>query len=623
MDDSHGARLGLVDQELVSSVARFITIRWLAGLGLLAATWLATAVFALPLAAAPLYVIGVVILAYNAVFYFILRRLLRTEPPNIIWFHRLTKVQIGLDWLAMTAIIHFSGGVESPALFYFFFHIIIAAILLSPRATFLYAATATLLVGATVWLEYAGRLPHVSPFAGAASELHHRPLFVSGVMLFFVSAMFVSAYLASTINSRLRRREREVLELSENLQRAYSRLQTLYDSAQTINSTLELEQVLDRIVRRTADAMSVRACSIRLLDESGARLRVAAVYGLSDSYVKKGDLVVVQNPLVREVLAGRVIAVADVRSDGRLQYRAQALTEGIYSMLSAPLQGKKGPLGLIRAYSTELNHFTDADANFLAAMASEGSIAIENAMAYRALGQLDEMKSKFVLMVTHELRSPVSVIRSLLRTMTAGYVGTMSDGQRDIIRRALHRADFLQALIDDLLDLAAGKNELGLKEERAAVRLDEIIRQVVERFETAARENHIELVYHPLKDVPVTVNAGTEGLDRIFNNLVSNAVKYTPEGGRILVALGLESGLARVEVSDTGIGIPEGSLDHLFEEFYRAPNAKAQVKEGTGLGLAITRDLVMRYDGQISVQSKPGQGTTFVVILPLAVEHPA
>jgi signal transduction histidine kinase len=548
---------------------------------------------------------------------------LRTKPPNIVWFHRLTKIQIGLDWLAMTAIIHFSGGVESPALFYFFFHIIISAILLSPRATFSYAATATLLVGATVWLEYAGRLPHVSPFTGASSGMHQRPLFVGGVMLFFVSAMFVSAYLASTINGRLRRREREVLELSENLQGAYGRLQTLYDSAQAINSTLELDQVLDRIVKRTADAMNVRACSIRLLDDTGARLYVAAAYGLSESYVKKGDLIVAQNPLVREVLAGRTIAVADVRTDTRLQFRAPSLVEGIHSMLSAPLRGKQGPLGLIRAYSAELDHFTEADASFLAAMASEGSVAIENAIAYRALGQLDEMKSKFVLMVTHELRSPVGVIQSLLRTMTAGYAGTLSEAQQDIVRRALQRADFLQALIDDLLDLAAGKNEMGLKEERSPVRLDEVIRVVVERFEAAARESRITIEYHPPADVPVTVTAGAEGLDRIINNLISNAVKYTPSGGRVLVTLSLAEGSARVEVSDTGIGIPEEALDHLFEEFYRAPNAKAQVKEGTGLGLAITRDLVTRYGGQISVQSRSGRGTTFAVMLPISPEQPA
>ena len=89
------------------------------------------------------------------------------------------------------------------------------------------------------------------------------------------------------------------------------------------------------------------------------------------------------------------------------------------------------------------------------------------------------------------------------------------------------------------------------------------------------------------------------------------------------MTLSLAEGSARVEVSDTGIGIPEEALDHLFEEFYRAPNAKAQVKEGTGLGLAITRDLVTRYGGQISVQSRSGRGTTFAVMLPISPEQPA
>jgi signal transduction histidine kinase len=316
-----------------------------------------------------------------------------------------------------------------------------------------------------------------------------------------------------------------------------------------------------------------------------------------------------------------VVAVDDVRTEKRLQYRAQALTEGIFSMLSAPLQGKRGALGLIRAYSTELNHFTEDDVSFLSAMASEGSLAIENAMAYRALGQLEEMKSKFVLMVTHELRAPVGVIRSLLRTMRAGYTGTLSEEQQDIIGRALHRADFLQALIDDLLDLAAGKSEIGLKEERSAVRLDEILGLVVERYEVEARENRIALEYRRQTEQPALIMATPEGLDRIFNNLVSNAMKYTPGGGRVSIELSLETGFARVEVSDSGIGIPEQSLDHLFEEFYRAPNAKAQVKEGTGLGLAITKDLVTRYGGQISVQSTLGKGTTFVVMLPPAPEQ--
>ncbi|HEY72707.1 MAG TPA: sensor histidine kinase, partial [Thermoflexia bacterium] len=110
---------------------------------------------------------------------------------------------------------------------------------------------------------------------------------------------------------------------------------------------------------------------------------------------------------------------------------------------------------------------------------------------------------------------------------------------------------------------------------------------------------------------------GTEdGLDRIFVNLVGNAVKYTPAGGNVTVAMSRVRDGIEVQVIDDGIGIPEEALPHLFQEFYRAPNAKASDEVGTGLGLAIVKDLVERYGGRIEVQSRAGQGATFVVTLP-------
>jgi signal transduction histidine kinase len=325
------------------------------------------------------------------------------------------------------------------------------------------------------------------------TELYREPIYILGTLFFFLSTAFVVAYLAVTLNRQLRSRTAQVVELSEHLQKAYGRLQILYDGAQAVNSTLELQQVLDRVVRGTAEAMGVRACSIRLLDESGARLRVASVYGLSDAYVQKGDLLIDRNPLAREVLVGKTIITNDVTGETGLQYPAEALAEGIGSMLSAPLHGKKKMLGLIRAYSVERNRFTPDDAEFLAAIASQGSIAIENALAYQELSKLDETKSKFALTVTHELRSPVSVVRSLLRTMTGDYAGALSAGQRDLAARALRRADFLQTLIDDLLDLAAGKSEMGAREERVLVQLGDALERVIQRFEASARERQITL----------------------------------------------------------------------------------------------------------------------------------
>lgn len=608
----------LVEEELVASEAWLIRIRWWAGLGVLAATGFATFILKLALPAAPLCAIGVAILGYNAILRSVLQRRLRDIPRIVTPFERLAKLQIGLDWVAMTLLIHFSGGVESPAILYFFFHIVLASILLSASATYRFAALATLLVGGTVILEYAGLLPHISVLGLGAPGLYRRLPYVAGVLFFFTSAVFVIAYLATGANSRLRRRQAQVVELSQHLQRAYGRLQVLYEGAQAVNSTLDLQQVLDRLVKGTAEAMGVRACSIRLLDEAGARLKAASVYGLSQAYVQKGDLILERNPLAREVMAGRAVIVGDVRNDARLQYPAEAEAEGIRSILTVRLRGKSAPLGLIRAYSTEPDHFTEDDATFLSAIANQGSLAIENAMAYQTLGHLDELKSKFVLMVTHELRSPVSVVRSLLRTILGGYAGTLDGQQTEIISRALQRADYLQTLIDDLLDLAAGKSEIS-ERERQPVNLAEAAERVIKRFEVPAHEKDVKLELQCEEgESPIVVSATNEDMDRILNNLVSNAVKYTPAGGTVSVTLRRAGGYAHLKVIDTGIGIPEDSQLHLFEEFFRAPNAKAQVKEGTGLGLAITKDLVTRYGGRIGVESKAGAGTTFAVILPVA-----
>ena len=441
--------------------------------------------------------------------------------------------------------------------------------------------------------------------------------FPADAVLETIAVALVGGFIIWTIETQARE-NRLRQELSQQLERAYNRLQSLYDSAQTVNSTLDLQRVLDRLVQSTAEVMGVRGCSIRLLDETGKRLSVAAVYGLSEMYVKKGDLVLEQNHLAREVLTGNVIAIGDISRDTRLQYPAQAIAEGIQSMLSAPILGKRGPLGLIRAYSTDLDHFTPDNAAFITAIASQGSIAIENAMAYQALDKLDQIKSRFVLTVTHELRSPVSVVRSLLRTLRAPYAGALTPEQDDLVARALRRTDFLQTLIDDLLDLAAGKSEFCAGEKWGEISLGEAIEDVVRRFKVPAEEKQIALdVCCKDNEKSVRVLATKEGIDRILNNLVSNAVKYTPVGGRVFVRLCQTDGEARLQVADTGIGIPEDAMPHLFEEFYRAPNAKLQEKEGTGLGLAITRDLVSRYGGRIDLQGQVGTGTTFTVTLPL------
>ena len=618
-----GSGTGLIEEELIANEAWLISLRWWAGSGVIAATWFTTSFLDLSLNALAFYAIGLAMLVYNLFLFVILRLRLRVSPRSVEPFKLLALAQIGLDWFAMILLIHYSGGVESPAILFFFFHVIIASILRTPRQTYIYSAVAILLVGGMTGLEYAGLLPHYPVMGFVDAPMYKDRLYVSGVMAFFVSGIFIAAFIASTLNRRLRQRQTEIVQLTDRLQRAYSRLQTLYDGMQALNSTLDLQQVLDRLARDTVKVMGVRGCSIRLLDKTGERLIDAAAYGLSDSYIRKGELVLEYNPLAREVLAGKTITVDDVALDDRLQYATQAREEGIRSMLSTRLQGRREVLGMIRVYSDESSNFTEGDVSFLTAIANQGSLAIENAMAFKALEETDEIKSKFMLMMTHELRSPISVVRSLLCTITSGYAGALTEQQADIIMRALQRVDFLQTLIDDLLDLASGKSEPTDASTWVNIPLVEAVERVITRFEMSAREKQIELKWQcEPGDSLLTVSATNEEIDRILNNIVSNAIKYTPHGGTVTVTLDCcIEGCVHLKVIDTGIGIPDEAQARLCEEFYRAPNAKAQVKEGTGLGLAITKNLVTRFGGRIGVKSKLGEGTEFVVIFPISATH--
>ena len=283
-------------------------------------------------------------------------------------------------------------------------------------------------------------------------------------------------------------------------------------------------------------------------------------------------------------------------------------------MLCAPLLIKGKAEGVICVYSAEPDRFNEGDAEFLATLGSEGATAIENARAYQALEMADRAKSDFVRMVTHELRSPLSAVQSMLRVLEEGYVDPITPRQRDLIQRSKRRISFLLALVKDLLELAAGKMEQ-LQGEKKEVVLNEIITKVTELMQTNAEEKGLELKVE-IAEEPLVLVGIEDGLERVFMNLVSNAVKYTPAGGSVAVRAWSDNDQIEVEVSDTGIGIPENALPRIFTEFYRAKNAKSMEMEGTGLGLVIVKDVVEQHGGQISLESTVGEGSTFYVTLP-------
>jgi signal transduction histidine kinase len=614
-----------------------IRLRWIAALGVLIATWLASSVLQIPLPTWPLYAIGACMLVYNALFRFYLdRRFAYPRPASgydyesllrFYWrgleregiseaasFDRFVKLQLGLDWLAMVLLVHFSGGVASPLLFYFVFHLIMASILLSRRDCYWFATLAALAVGLLALLEYGALIPHVS--LGFGSEvLYQDPLFIGAVLFFFTSSLYMSVYLATTLTRNLRQRDEELLRLQQQLSDAYQLIQTLYEVTRTASSTLRLEEVLNVIAQSAVEAMQVKACAILLVGDRYPLVETLAAWGFSEEYLDAGPVDIEKSRYLHETLAkGQATIIADLATEREVQAPELIEAEGIKSTLCVPLTVRGQTEGVICVYSNEENQFIQSDADFLATLANAGATAIENARAYEALEMADRAKSDFMRMLTHEFRSPLSAVQSMLRLLETGVVGPLAEKQRDLVERSQRRIAILLSMVNDLLELAAGKMEM-LQGVKTEVNLSQLIAKVSELMQPRAQEKGIEYQVE-VTDDPIILQGFEEGLERVVMNLVSNAIKYTPTGGSVAVRARTMDHKIQLEVSDTGIGIPEEALPRIFTEFYRAKNAKAVDVDGTGLGLVLVKDVVEQHGGQLSVASEVDRGSTFTVTLP-------
>jgi PAS domain S-box-containing protein len=234
--------------------------------------------------------------------------------------------------------------------------------------------------------------------------------------------------------------------------------------------------------------------------------------------------------------------------------------------------------------------------------------------------ELDRLKDEFVALVSHELRTPLTSIRGYLELVIDGEAGPVTDDQRQFLGVVERNANRLLDLVGDLLFLAqieAGKLSL----EVGAVDFAAVAADSVETNRPLAEEKRITLT---LATSPLPLLAGDRArLGQLLDNLVSNAIKFTPEGGRVDVRASSSRGTAVVEVRDTGMGIAAEEQEHVFERFFRTSRATEQAIQGTGLGLAISKAIVQAHGGRITLASTEGEGATFRVTVPIRAATPA
>jgi signal transduction histidine kinase len=234
-------------------------------------------------------------------------------------------------------------------------------------------------------------------------------------------------------------------------------------------------------------------------------------------------------------------------------------------------------------------------------------------LANERLRRVDAERTRFMLLVTHELRAPISTIHTCVEVALAKH--TSPEAVRDILERIKRRTGELVDLIGDLLRLTRAREEASRDEELELIQSAEVLQNVVDLMRTEAHSKDLFLSVDIDPDLRA-VRVNPERLKLVWTNLLSNAIKYTEPGGIVAVALKQADGQLVATVRDTGIGIAHEDQKRVFEEFYRANNARMACPVGTGVGLAIVQRIIENYGGTISVESEPGLGSKFTFTLP-------
>ena len=291
------------------------------------------------------------------------------------------------------------------------------------------------------------------------------------------------------------------------------------------------------------------------------------------------------------------------------------------SLTASPILDDAGVVTGTAVIARDITHLKRQQAQLQALLSKERTARADAEDAQHALAEqnerlreLDRLKDEFIALVSHELRTPLTSIHGYLELVLDGGAGELAPEQERFLTVVERNSRRLMQLVGDLLFMAqveAGKLALDLEE----VDLKEVLAECLEAAKPVADDKQIELVAD-LADTPSMLGDRSR-LAQVLDNLISNALKFTPSSGRVSVRVSRTGREALVEVSDTGVGIPAEEQERLFERFFRSSNATEQAIPGTGLGLTIAKTIVERHEGSIEIESAEGKGTTVRVRLPL------
>lgn len=403
-------------------------------------------------------------------------------------------------------------------------------------------------------------------------------------------------------------------------------LERIAKISQTLNSTLDLNMLLRTITQVATELTNTEACSILLFDADTGELKFVPATASTVAEKLVGIPVPLDDSIAGWVFKkARPMLIRDVTADPRWNKQVDEMSEfQTRSILGVPLKIKKEVIGVLELLNKQDEiGFTQDDIQIATTLASQVAVAIENArlwrdrqQAYEELSELDRLKTDFVNLASHELRTPLAVILGYASFLRDELSGQASEQLNMVLSSALK----LRNLIDDMTNLRHIKtHQVELDVEIFSMR--ELVQEVLAEFSTLMRAKSLRLkTAFPNDDDPVKIEADRQKMYLIIANLVSNAIKFTPENGAVLVGLLHKGQQIILRVADTGIGIDKERQSRIFEDFYQIEPSMTRRFEGLGIGLSIVKGMVEIHHGQITVESVPGKGSQFTVTLPISID---
>jgi signal transduction histidine kinase len=389
-------------------------------------------------------------------------------------------------------------------------------------------------------------------------------------------------------------------------------------------SAFELEPVFETVLNQALRLCGADAGLIYVLDDDAYRVAVAS--GGSDAYRDYVEEIPIHRgpgTLVGRVgLERRTVHIRDVLADPDYRMHRARELGGFRTMLGVPMLAGDNVLGVIVLWREAVDSFDARTVDLITTFAAQGAIAIQNVRLFlelqektRQLEIAGRHKSEFLASMSHELRTPLNAVIGFSDVLLERMFGDLNERQEEYVRDIRDSGRHLLELINEILDLSkveAGRMEL----EVAPLSLPDLLEHGLAMVREHATRHRLTVTLDVAPEVGIVYADGLK-LKQVVLNLLTNAVKFTPDGGSVHVEARIGGGEAQVTVRDTGIGIAEADQERIFEAFQRGDRAARTSAEGTGLGLTLSRRIVELHGGRIWMTSAPGAGSTFGFAIPV------